>query len=145
MVRAGNFVYLRNAWPDLPLPGASDTFYTPSADALRERRGQGGLTPLQEDVFAAARPAEEFYDLAADPHEAHNLAVATTPPPELLRLRALLDRWTAETGDTVPAKRTPSNIELATGRRLSEFWRGDAPGAAAGATGINAPGPIRAP
>jgi N-sulfoglucosamine sulfohydrolase len=144
MVRRGNLVYMRNAWPDLPLPGASDTFYTPSAEALKTLRATGRLTGLQADVFLAPRPAEEFYDLTRDPWQQENLALAAEPPAGLAQLRAVLDRWTAETGDTVPARPTASNIDLATGRRL-ELRRGDPPGAAAGATRINAPGPVRAP
>jgi hypothetical protein len=49
----------------------------------------------------------------------------------------------AETGDTVPAQPTASNIVLATGERIA-LRRGNTPGAAAGPARINAPGPIRA-
>ncbi len=48
-----------------------------------------------------------------------------------------------ETGDTVPTKPTATNVDLESGRRSAEFWRGDAPGAAAHALRINRPGPIR--
>lgn len=143
MVRQGRYVYLRNAWPDLPLPGASDTFYNPSADALRRLAAEGRLNALQRDVFLAPRPAEELYDVGLDPAQAHNLALAAEPPPELAQLRAVLDRWTRETGDTVPTDPTPANIVLATGERLP-LRRGEPPGAAAGAARINAPGPVRA-
>jgi arylsulfatase A-like enzyme len=142
MVRCGDFVYLRNAWPELPLPGASDTFYTPSADALKDRRAAGRLTAAQQDVFLQPRPAEECYDLSRDPLQLTNLAVATEPPPELARLRDVLVRWTKETGDTVPTNPTPSNIVLATGERLP-LRRGEPPGAATHAARINRPGPIR--
>ncbi len=144
MVRQGDFVYMRNAWPDLPLPGASDTFYTPSADALKRLRDDGALTPLQADVFLQPRPAEEFYDLANDPDQTRNLALETESPAAFASLRAALDRWTQETGDTVPRQPTASNIDLATGRRL-EMRRGEPPGAAARAAQINAPGPVRHP
>jgi N-sulfoglucosamine sulfohydrolase len=142
MVRRGSFVYLRNAWPDLPLPGASDTYYTPSADALKARRSGGALNALQADVFRQPRPAEEFYDLARDPWQQENLAARAEPPGELKELREAMDRWVRETGDTVPAQRTAANIDLETGRR-SELVRGEAPGAAAHAVRINAPGPVR--
>ena len=143
MVRHGNYVYMRNAWPHLPEPGASDTFYNPSADALKALRAQGKLTPLQANVFQVPRPTEEFFDLAADPGQERNLAVGPTPPAALARLRADLTRWTNETGDTVPVKPTPSNVIFETGEKTPEFWRGDAPGASAHAVGINAPGPVR--
>ncbi len=143
MVRQGNFVYLRNAWPERPLPGASDTYYTPSAEALKALRDAGRLNPLQADIFLKPRPTEELYDLARDPRQAVNLALVSKPPAALSQLRAVLDRWTKETGDTVPEKPTADNIELATGKR-SALLRGEPPGAAARAMRINLPGPVRA-
>ena len=143
MVRQGNFVYMHNAWPERPLPGASDTYYTPSAEAVKALRDTGRLNALQADVFLAPRPAEEFYDLSRDPRQQDNLALAADPPAALSRLRAVLDRWTTETGDTVPTRPTADNIELTTGKR-SELRRGEPPGAAARAAQINAPGPVRA-
>ena len=142
LVRQGNFVYLRNAWPLLPQPGASDTFYNPSADALKARHAQGRLTTLQANVFLQPRPAEEFFDLAADPGQEHNLAYAEPVPGALVKLRAVLTRWTEETGDTVPAKPTPTNVIYDTGAKTTEFWRGEPPGAAAHALRINRPGPV---
>lgn len=142
MVRHGVHVYLRNAWPERPLPGASDTFFTPSAEALKRARAAGRLDPLQSDLFLVPRPAEELYHVGEDPHQSRNLALMAEPPPELARLRAVLDLWTRETGDTVPAAPTPDNIVLATGERLP-LRRGEPPGAAAGAARINAPGPVR--
>lgn len=143
MVRRGDSVYLRNAWPDLPQPGASDTFYNPSADALKAARARGELTELQANVFLQPRPAEEFFDLAADPGQTKNLAGSGNPPADLIKLRAALTRWTEETGDTVPTKPTPTNVVYSTGVKTLEFWRGEPPGASAHALRINAPGPIR--
>ena len=143
MVRWADSVYMRNSWPELPQPGASDTFYNPSADALKVRYARGELTPLQANVFLQPRPPEEFFDLARDPGQTKNLAVSGAPTPELNKLRAVLTRWTDETGDTVPTKPTPSNVILGTGVKTQEFWRGEPPGAAAHALRINRPGPVR--
>ncbi len=142
MVRLGDFVYMRNAWPELPQPGASDTFYNPSADALKVRYARGELTELQANVFMQPRPSDEFYNLANDPLQTKNLAASGPVTAELTKLRAALSRWTAETGDTVPTKPTPSNVVLSTGVKTQEFWRGEPPGASAHAVKINAPGPI---
>jgi len=143
MVRLGNSVYLRNAWPELPQPGAADTFYNPSADALKAAHSRGQLTALQANVFLQPRPAEEFFDLATDPAQEKNLAGSPTPPADLIKLRAVLTRWTNETGDTVPTKPTPTNVVYGTGAKMQEFWRGEPPGASAHALSINAPGPVR--
>jgi arylsulfatase A-like enzyme len=112
MVRTGNYVYLRNAWPDLMLPGAADTFYNPSADALKAARARGTLTPLQANVFLQPRPSEEFFDLAADPLQETNLAGSPNPPPALAKLRAAMTRWTEETGDTVQTRPSPADTIL---------------------------------
>ncbi len=143
MVRSGDFVYLRNAWPDLPLPGASDTFYNPSADALKKLHAAGNLTEAQRNVFLAPRPSEEFYDLRTDPQQLKIGAALPTNHPALGKLRAVLTRWERETGDTVQSKPTPSDVDYKTGKKTVEFWRGIPAGAEAHAAQINQPGPIR--
>ncbi|MBL9200993.1 MAG: sulfatase [Opitutaceae bacterium] len=141
LVRMGRDVYLRNAWPDLPLDGTRDS---PSANDLRLARAAGKLTPLQENIFIAPRPAEEFYDLAADPLQAHNI-VGTVDPARLNRMRALLDRWASETGDSIPSvsERTPSDTDYVTGKKPGGFKRGQAPGVSTRAAQINRSGPVR--
>jgi len=143
LVREGDWAYLRNAWPDLRLPGAVDTFFTPSGAALRAAQAAGRLTAEQANAFWHPRPAEELYDLRADPTQACNLATAPAAQGRLSALRALLDQWTRETGDTVPIRPTPPDTDLATGKKLGPAQHGEPPGATAGALGINAPGPIR--
>ena len=142
LVRWGDYAYLRNAWPQLRLPGASDTFFTPSADALKAGQTAGVLTPAQADIFRQPRPAEQLYDLASDPDQADNLAERAEPHPVLPRMRALLEAWTRETGDTVPANPTPPDTDYVTGRKLGPVSRGEPPGAAAQAGRIHAPGPV---
>lgn len=116
---------------------------TLAATALKELHARDQLTPRQADVFLQPRPGEELYHLRSDPRQEHNLAARSSPPAELGRLRSVLERWTRETGDTVPSKPTATNVEFATGKR-GEVVRGEPPGAAAHALQINAPGPIRA-
>ena len=48
----------------------------------------------------SARPAEELYDLATDPHEQHNLAADPKQAARLASLRADLDAWMKQQGDT---------------------------------------------
>lgn len=149
MVRQGKFVYLRNARPELRLPGASDTFYNPSADALKALHAEGRLTPAQANVFMQPRPAEELYDLNADPSQVMNLAYDPGPATSevLQRMRAVLARWEKETGDSVSSNPTPANIVYETGERIPplSFKPGIPPGAEANALQINHPGPIREP
>jgi N-sulfoglucosamine sulfohydrolase len=46
-----------------------------------------------------ARPAEELYDLAADPHEQHNLAADPQHAARRDALRTELEAWMREQGD----------------------------------------------
>ncbi len=46
-----------------------------------------------------ARPAEELYDLAADPREQRNLAADTQHASQLKRMRARLEEWMRQQGD----------------------------------------------
>lgn len=144
LARSGPWAYLRNSWPELPLPGASDTFYNPSADALRAGLADGTLTPAQSLVFTLPHPTEALYNLETDPFQLNNLAHSPAFQKPLTVMRSLLDRWTRETGDTVPSVRTAPDIELETGKRIPpHVMRGEPPGAAAHALQINHPGPIR--
>ncbi len=57
-------------------------------------------------------PAEELYDLSADPHEIHNLAASDSSEHQaaLARLRGVLEKWIEETNDQ---GRTPEPPEVA--------------------------------
>lgn len=143
MVRSGDWVYLRNAWPERQTPGASDTFYNPSAEALKRLHAANRLTAAQANVFQLPRPAEELYHVASDPHQVHNRINEAALNEQLSQLRAVMDRWQRETGDSIPTRPTPTNIDLATGRRLTGFEYGEPPGASTGALKINVPGPVR--
>ena len=49
--------------------------------------------------YGDERPAEELYDLEADPHEVRNLAEDPEYAEALSRHRALLADWIERTGD----------------------------------------------
>ena len=48
------------------------------------------------------RPAEELYDLKADPTELHNLAADPKQAERLAAMRAELTAWMKQQGDTQP-------------------------------------------
>lgn len=102
-VRDGRYRYIRNFTPERPFlqPNEYKERSYPVWNLLKELDAQGKLTPVQKVLTAPTMPAEELYDLEADPHEIRNLA--TSPEPEhaaaLERLRGVLARWIEETGD----------------------------------------------
>jgi arylsulfatase A-like enzyme len=68
---------------------------------MRRLHAEGQLTGPALALMADRAPEEELFDAAADPHQIVNLAASTEPEHRaaLLRLRAALDAWIAETGD----------------------------------------------
>jgi N-sulfoglucosamine sulfohydrolase len=117
-VRTERFKYIRNDYPDLPLTPSADAGRSPTMDALRRLRDAGKLTPAQARIFQQPRPAEELYDVSADPHEFKNLAGDPRHARTLAELRAKLDAWGRETDDARPARRTPDEFDRETGQPL---------------------------
>jgi arylsulfatase A-like enzyme len=101
-VRKGDWKYIRNLHPEFA--------FTTHID-LRVNLNQRAYFSTWEDQArrdpaAAAivdryhtRPAEELYDLAADPHEQHNLAAEPAQAERAQALRAELETWMQEQGD----------------------------------------------
>jgi arylsulfatase A-like enzyme len=66
---------------------------------MRALHAEGGLTPLQARLFEPTRPAEELYDLDADPFEIDNLADDPDYRAVLEEQRKRLYGWMIETRD----------------------------------------------
>jgi N-sulfoglucosamine sulfohydrolase len=102
-VRNGRWKYIRNLDP-----AAEHHTHVDMAQAGDGRSyWDSWVKKAQTDPQAAAvvaqyhrRPAEELYDLSADPNELTNLAADAAHAEVLTRLRAQLDAWMADQGDT---------------------------------------------
>jgi uncharacterized sulfatase len=57
------------------------------------------------------RPHEELYDLAADPHEQKNVAGDPRRREQLSKMRADLNRWMEDQGDTQKVSGKPRLLE----------------------------------
>lgn len=102
-VRDERWKYIRNLHPEYA--------FTTHLDLVAGRLGQRAFfssweTAARSDSTAAgilkryhARPAEELYDLAEDPHEQHDLAGDPSHVERLVALRSALDVWMKEQGD----------------------------------------------
>jgi arylsulfatase A-like enzyme len=145
MVRQGDFVYIRNAHPQLPQICGLDS-QCPQQE-LRALAKQGKLTAAQMDPLLEPRPAEELFKLGDDPHQLRNLAGQAERREVLERLRKLVDEWQRRTGDTVPSldQATPDRYDRRTGKPVlgggGRPKGGLVPGQTSGATEINDPGP----
>jgi arylsulfatase A-like enzyme len=102
-VRDARYRYIRNFTPERPF--LQDNDYKersyPVWNLLKELHAQGKLTPAQEFLCQPTMPAEELYDLEADPHQINNLAVFPKPATseKLKELRGVLDKWIEDTND----------------------------------------------
>jgi len=99
-VSSKRYKYIRNFYPDRPL--LQPCAYKDNKAILirlRELHAAGKLDPVQEALFAPARPMEELYDLRNDPWELHNLAASPEFTGELAAHREALEDWMKETDD----------------------------------------------
>ncbi|HEX9428736.1 MAG TPA: heparan N-sulfatase, partial [Candidatus Polarisedimenticolia bacterium] len=72
----------------------------------------------QSGCFLKPRPAEELYDVEADPFELKNLAADQAQARTLQEMRAILARWQRETDDREPPGRQRDLFDRDTGNLL---------------------------
>jgi N-sulfoglucosamine sulfohydrolase len=94
--RTRRYKYLRNLYPELEFPHASDLWESPTWQATVKRGGQLGKRSLDAYLH---RPAEELYDLEKDPDEVVNLAAQSQHRSMLERLRRETHEFRKRTGD----------------------------------------------
>lgn len=99
-VRTKDFKYIRNFLPNRPYlqpcayKDAKDILIT-----LRQAYKDEALNATQRLLFRETRPAEELYDVNADPFEINNLAEDPAHAEELAKMRERLETWMVETND----------------------------------------------
>ena len=93
-LRTGRYKYHRNVAWQLPFPVSTDIYGSLSFEAMRRERA--GARPLGSLIH---RPAEELFDLEADPLELHNLAGDSDHAGIVSDLRCELEHWQHRTGD----------------------------------------------
>jgi len=91
-VRSRRFQYIRNLQAETPFTVLG------TGDLLDDWRAAGGAAAARAAAFAN-RPAEELYDLDADPWELTNLAEDPAFATQKAELRAELERWMEQQGD----------------------------------------------
>ena len=100
-VRSDKFLYIKNNLPELQARGAD----WKSDEVVWHAKASGDLKAEHQYFFSEGR-AEELYDVEKDPQQINNLAGNIEYKATLERLRSELNRWSDETGDTVPGKLT---------------------------------------
>jgi len=115
-VRDKRYRYIRNFTPDRPFLQANDykERQYPVWNLLKQLHEEGKLTPEQDALCQPTMPAEELYDLQADPYEVKNLVDSDEHRDVLARLRAELRRWIEESHDQ-GAELEPEELAAAKG------------------------------
>jgi len=94
-----NYRYIKNYYPDRPMMQAGYRDNKPIVKDLKKAYKEGRLTPYQEEHWFGVRPAEELYDLKADPDQINNLAENPEFAKILKEHRVELENWIKETDD----------------------------------------------
>jgi arylsulfatase A-like enzyme len=97
-IRGDRYHYIRNFMLDRPLMQNNYRTGGPIDTKMQELFQNGELTPAQALPYGK-RPPEELYDMHLDPHQTINLANDLKHETTLDEMRALLERWIADTGD----------------------------------------------
>ena len=100
-VRTSRFKYIRNFHPERPYSQHSGykRLQYPGQTVAEVLHRRNELSPATAHFWSERRPAEELYDLSADPEELRNLATSERHQNELVSLRTILDAWLEESGD----------------------------------------------
>jgi arylsulfatase len=152
MVRFGDYLYIKNNFPNQPnLCYESDDHY-PAGAELWKAHATGKTMSNQQQVFANPCPSEELFQVKNDPHQLSNLIDDKKHTKALKQARALLTKWTKQTGDSIPANPTPNRHDppkikdgkiLPPGKAKTRNPHAEMPGASENASMINRSGPIK--
>jgi arylsulfatase A-like enzyme len=98
--RNGQFLYIRNFAPEQPYAG--HIIYRNQSDIMQEwlrLQAERTLTGTAALWMRTARPAEELYDTAADPHQIRNLADDARHRQTLEHMRKAVTDWMTRIND----------------------------------------------
>ena len=98
VIRTRRFKYHRNTAWQLPFPFATDLYLSKSFEGIRNmpKPVYIGKRSLKDYIH---RPAEELYDLVADPDEVHDLSKDPSYAEVVKDLREKLESWQMDTAD----------------------------------------------
>ena len=123
-VRSGRYLYIWNAYPDLPDTPPADAVRSPTYRAMLELLEKNGLNSRQFDCFVRPRPIEELYDLENDPHALDDIIGRPAARQVHGEMRRALADFQRTTGDTVGEERRPDEFHRETGERLRQPGKG---------------------
>ena len=99
--RDHQFRYIHNFMPERPFlqPNRYKESQYPVWNLLKELDQEGKLNETQKFLTAPHMPAEELYDIKADPYQIHNLAGDPKYADVLVKMRGVTDQWIEQSND----------------------------------------------
>lgn len=98
-VRDKRYLYIRNYMPHRPYGQYLEYMFRTKTTEVWSRLAQQGKLNTAQARFWQAKPAEELYDLEADPDQVNNLANSPDHRAALQRLRQAQQNWEREIKD----------------------------------------------
>jgi arylsulfatase A-like enzyme len=98
--RDQRFLYIRNVQPELPYAG--HIIYRNQSAIMQDwlrLQAAGGLRGDPAQWMRTSRPAEELFDVRADPHQVRDLSGDAAHRGTLERMRGAVDAWMIRIGD----------------------------------------------
>lgn len=150
MVRFGDFLYIKNNYPNQPNL-CYEAHQDPAGNDLWKAHAAGKTTPQQQQIFANPCPEEELFRVSKDPNQLSNMAGNPEYTTALKQARALIQTWTEQTADSIPENPTPNRhapprVEngkiIQGGKSKVRNPHAEMPGASKNAMLVNHPGPI---
>jgi hypothetical protein len=129
--RDRRFLYIRNFQPELPYAG--HIIYRNQSATMQEGlrlQAAGGLSGAASAWMRTSRPAEELFDVQADPYQVRDLSGDPTHRATLERMRGAVEAWMARIGDQglideaeMIARMWPGGVQPETARPYIELRR----------------------
>ncbi|MCK0156825.1 sulfatase [Cellulophaga sp. F20128] len=116
-VRSKEYKYIRNFMTDRPYsqPTYMDVDGIEFIQVMHQLHKDNKLNAVQDRFMANERPAEELYDLKADPFELNNLAGNSAYTTVLQEYATVLENWITTTGDKGQYPEDENNLKLMLG------------------------------
>ena len=118
-VRNENYLYIRNAFPELNASPPADAVRSPTYQKMITLHEKDALEEDQKDCFVTPRPSEELYDVVNDPFQLTNLAEKPEFEKTLNKMRNQLNSWIEKTNDSIPENPIPDKFDRWNGQKLA--------------------------
>jgi hypothetical protein len=110
-IRTDRYRYTRNFFVDRVFLQPQYRDNRPFLTSVREAYADGTLDPKLAEIYFGERPAEELYDVIADPAQVHNLVNKPSLAAVLQKHRAILAEW-LDKGDLGEANEPDKELEM---------------------------------